>query len=83
MEALRDEVDVVVILSHLGLSTDRRLAEQITGIDVILGGHTHHVLEEPLVIGQTVLGATWEIWPMAWESDSGTNKCGRTSPTGK
>lgn len=57
MEALRDEVDVVVILSHLGLSTDRRLAEQIMGIDVILGGHTHHVLEEPLVIGQTVLGA--------------------------
>jgi len=57
VEALRDEVDVVVVLSHLGLSTDRRLAEQITGIDVILGGHTHHVLEEPLVIGQTVLGA--------------------------
>lgn len=56
VEALRNEVDVVVILSHLGLSTDRRLAEQITGIDVILGGHTHHVLEEPLVIGQTVLG---------------------------
>ncbi|PQP82434.1 multifunctional 2',3'-cyclic-nucleotide 2'-phosphodiesterase/5'-nucleotidase/3'-nucleotidase [Paenibacillus sp. PCH8] len=57
VEALRLEVDVVVILSHLGLSTDRRLAEQIAGIDVILGGHTHHVLEEPLVIGQTVLGA--------------------------
>ncbi|KOY17043.1 bifunctional metallophosphatase/5'-nucleotidase [Paenibacillus xylanivorans] len=57
VEALRPQVDVVVILSHLGLSTDRRLAEQIQGIDVILGGHTHHVLEEPVVIGQTVLGA--------------------------
>ncbi|MEC0107321.1 bifunctional UDP-sugar hydrolase/5'-nucleotidase [Paenibacillus taichungensis] len=55
--ALRSQVDVVVILSHLGLSTDRRLAEQIQGINVILGGHTHHILEEPLVIGQTVLGA--------------------------
>ena len=29
---------------------------RLPGIDV-LGGHTHHVLEEPLVIGQTVLGA--------------------------
>ncbi|WP_405156085.1 bifunctional metallophosphatase/5'-nucleotidase [Paenibacillus sp. FSL K6-0108] len=57
VEALRPQVDVVVILSHLGISTDRRLAEQIQGIDVILGGHTHHVLEEPLVIGQTLLGA--------------------------
>ncbi|SLK22458.1 MULTISPECIES: bifunctional metallophosphatase/5'-nucleotidase [unclassified Paenibacillus] len=57
VEALRPQVDVVVILSHLGLSTDRRLAEQIQGIDVILGGHTHHVLEEQLIIGQTVLGA--------------------------
>lgn len=57
VEALRSDVDVVVILSHLGLSTDRRLAEQIAEIDVILGGHTHHVLEEPLIIGQTVLGA--------------------------
>lgn len=54
---LREQVDVIVILSHLGLPTDKRLAEQIAGIDVILGGHTHHVLEEPLVIGQAVLGA--------------------------
>ncbi|PZT54375.1 bifunctional metallophosphatase/5'-nucleotidase [Paenibacillus silvae] len=54
---LRGQVDVIIVLSHLGLSTDKRLAEQTEGIDVILGGHTHHILEEPLVIGQTVLGA--------------------------
>lgn len=56
-EAIRSEVDVVIVLSHLGLSTDRRLAEQTDSIDLILGGHTHHVLEEPLIIGGTALGA--------------------------
>ncbi|MGQ8871443.1 bifunctional metallophosphatase/5'-nucleotidase [Paenibacillus sp. TSA_86.1] len=57
VKTLREHVDIIIVLSHLGLSTDKRLAEQVTGIDVILGGHTHHVLEEPLVIGKTVLGA--------------------------
>ncbi|PYE52571.1 bifunctional metallophosphatase/5'-nucleotidase [Paenibacillus barcinonensis] len=57
VKQLRGQVDVIVVLSHLGLSTDKRLAEETEGIDVILGGHTHHILEEPLVIGQTVLGA--------------------------
>lgn len=55
---LSPKVDVIVVLSHLGLSTDRRLAEQVEGIDVILGGHTHHVLEEPLMIGNTTIAAS-------------------------
>lgn len=39
--------EVIIFLSHLGLSVDRNLAEKITGVDVILGSHTHHVLEQP------------------------------------
>ena len=54
---LRKEVDLVVLLSHLGLATDRRLAEEIPEIDIILGGHTHHLLEEPERVGQTWLAA--------------------------
>ncbi|WP_434752000.1 bifunctional metallophosphatase/5'-nucleotidase [Paenibacillus amylolyticus] len=57
VKTLREDVDIIIVLSHLGLSTDKRLAEQVSGIDIILGGHTHHVLEEPLMIGKTVLGA--------------------------
>lgn len=45
---LRDRVNAIVVLSHLGLRMDKRLAEEIDGIDIILGGHTHHVLEQPL-----------------------------------
>ncbi|MGF7046599.1 2',3'-cyclic-nucleotide 2'-phosphodiesterase (5'-nucleotidase family) [Paenibacillus sp. DS2015] len=55
---LRPQVDVVIVLSHLGLPTDRLLAEQVAGIDLILGGHTHHLLEEPLFVGDTAICAT-------------------------
>jgi 2',3'-cyclic-nucleotide 2'-phosphodiesterase (5'-nucleotidase family) len=58
VRGLRSRADIVVVLSHLGLSLDRRLAEEIDGIDLILGGHTHHLLEEPLVVGKTVILAT-------------------------
>ncbi len=34
----------IVVLSHLGLEDDRRLAEAVPGIDLIIGAHTHHLL---------------------------------------
>ncbi|BBH21515.1 bifunctional metallophosphatase/5'-nucleotidase [Paenibacillus baekrokdamisoli] len=54
---LRDKVDVLIVMSHLGLPMDRRMAEEIKGLDLVLGGHTHHLLEEPELIGQTYLCA--------------------------
>jgi 5'-nucleotidase len=55
---LREQVDVLIVLSHLGLSHDQRLAQEIEGIDIILGGHTHHLLEQPLRVRNTYLCAT-------------------------
>jgi 5'-nucleotidase len=55
--ALRPNADVIVVLSHLGLQLDKRMAEEIDGIDLILGGHTHHLLEEPLVMSGTSICA--------------------------
>lgn len=54
---LKDRVDVVVVMSHLGITLDRQMAEQVEGIDLILGAHTHHLLEEPIVIGDTTICA--------------------------
>lgn len=41
--------DVIIALSHLGFYADERLAERFPEIDVILGAHTHHVLDEGVV----------------------------------
>jgi 2',3'-cyclic-nucleotide 2'-phosphodiesterase (5'-nucleotidase family) len=47
---LREEADVVLVLSHLGVDEDRRLASRVPGIDVIVGGHSHTLLPEPIVV---------------------------------
>ncbi|WP_067932826.1 bifunctional metallophosphatase/5'-nucleotidase [Alicyclobacillus kakegawensis] len=44
---------IVVALSHLGLYADRQLAAEVPGIDVILGGHTHHFMQQPERVGET------------------------------
>ena len=57
--AARDEgAEVVVLLSHNGFDVDRKLAGRVRGIDVILTGHTHDALPEPLFVGKTMLIAS-------------------------
>lgn len=43
---LKENSDILVFLSHLGLPDDQVIAEQFPEIDVIIGGHTHHVLKK-------------------------------------
>ena len=63
MQAMVDEVrgmgaDVVVVLSHNGFDVDRHMASLVTGIDVILSGHTHDALPEPVLVGETIIVAS-------------------------
>jgi len=44
---LRRQADIVVLLSHLGYEVDLRLAREVPGIDVIVGGHSHTRLPKP------------------------------------
>ncbi len=58
MQDMVDEVraagaDVVVLLSHNGFDVDKKMASVVTGIDVILSGHTHDALPEPVLVGKT------------------------------
>jgi S-sulfosulfanyl-L-cysteine sulfohydrolase len=51
-----DKVDAVVLLSHNGMDVDLKLASRVSGIDVILGGHTHDAVPQP--IGVSNAGGT-------------------------
>ncbi|HEB58825.1 MAG TPA: thiosulfohydrolase SoxB [Gammaproteobacteria bacterium] len=66
MQAIIDDVranekpDVVVVISHNGADVDLKMASKVTGIDVILGGHTHDGIPQPTVVknpgGETLVG---------------------------
>lgn len=46
---------VVVLLSHNGFDVDQKMAATVSGIDVILTGHTHDAVPKALKIGQTLV----------------------------
>jgi S-sulfosulfanyl-L-cysteine sulfohydrolase len=45
-----DGVDAVLLLSHNGVDADLKLASRVSGIDAILGGHTHDAVPRPTVV---------------------------------
>ncbi len=60
MQAMVDEVrglgaECVVVLSHNGFDVDKKMATVVSGIDVILSGHTHDALPEPVLAGETII----------------------------
>lgn len=51
------ESDVVILLSHLGISVDEKITQMLPEIDIIIGAHTHHVFEEGAVLNGVYLAA--------------------------
>lgn len=39
-------VNKIIVLSHLGLESEQYIAQNVSDIDVILGGHTHNLIKE-------------------------------------
>jgi 2',3'-cyclic-nucleotide 2'-phosphodiesterase (5'-nucleotidase family) len=52
---LRCNCDLLVCLTHIGLARDRELAARVPGIDLIIGGHTHALLEEGERVNDTLI----------------------------
>jgi sulfur-oxidizing protein SoxB len=57
-EVRAEGVDLVVCLSHNGFDVDRKMVSRVKGIDVILTGHTHDAVPEPVLVGDTILIAS-------------------------
>ncbi len=57
-EVRANGAELVVCLSHNGFDVDRKMASTVSGIDVILSGHTHDALPEPVLVGETIIIAS-------------------------
>jgi len=56
VKLLRDKgADVIVLVSHIGYKSDRTLAKQVKGIDVIFGGHSHSYIKKMGRINKTAI----------------------------
>jgi len=49
---LKQQSDIFIALTHTGVEMDKRLAQQVPGLDVIIGGHDHIALPEPLQVAE-------------------------------
>ena len=62
----QEQVDLIICLSHSGTkankseSEDEILAKNVPEIDVIISGHSHTKLEEPIIIGNTIIASSEE-----------------------
>ncbi|WP_338471917.1 bifunctional UDP-sugar hydrolase/5'-nucleotidase [Niallia sp. XMNu-256] len=52
---LKDKCDIIVLLSHLGIHEDEMIGREFPDIDVVIGGHTHHILHEGKMVNNSLL----------------------------
>lgn len=65
-----DDIDLTIVLTHIGLESDIQLASMLDpewGVDMIIGGHSHSVLDQPLRVNNILIT----------QAGVGTNQLGR------
>jgi 2',3'-cyclic-nucleotide 2'-phosphodiesterase (5'-nucleotidase family) len=55
VDELKGKCDLVIALTHLGVNNDKKLAQQVPGINIIVGGHSSSKLETPLRVNDTII----------------------------
>ncbi len=82
---LNENVDMIVCLAHAGTNKDPKksedeiLAKEVPGLDVIISGHTHTSLEEPIVVGDTYICSAGNYLTRIGEASFTQNSTGRWS----
>ena len=61
VDSLQSRCDMVIALTHLGFVPDSTLALTVPGIDLIVGGHSHTVLETPVEVTNPLGMSTWIV----------------------
>lgn len=54
-ELQEKEVDLIIVLSHLGFPQDVKMMQEVSGVDICLSGHTHNRLSEPIQVNGTTI----------------------------
>jgi 5'-nucleotidase/UDP-sugar diphosphatase len=65
-----DDIDLTVLLTHIGYDSDKELAALLDpawGVDMIIGGHSHTLLEQPAVVNNILIA----------QAGTGTDQVGR------
>jgi 2',3'-cyclic-nucleotide 2'-phosphodiesterase (5'-nucleotidase family) len=55
---LRPQCDLLIALTHIGFTRDKELLESVSGIDILVGGHSHTRLDEPVYVGDVPIVQT-------------------------
>jgi 2',3'-cyclic-nucleotide 2'-phosphodiesterase (5'-nucleotidase family) len=55
LQELKGHSDMIILLSHLGIHDDEQIAREFPEIDVIIGGHTHHIFHEGKIVEDALL----------------------------
>jgi len=53
-----DDIDLTILLTHIGFEEDKKLAAMLDpawGVDMIIGGHSHTILEQPETINNILI----------------------------
>jgi len=66
----KDDIDLTIVLTHIGLDSDIVLAKMLDplwGVDMIIGGHSHSIMEKPAKVNNILIA----------QAGVGTNQIGR------
>jgi len=58
VKEIDSQTDLIIVLSHIGVDNDRELAENVKGVDLIVGGHSHTRIEKPELVNGVIIVQT-------------------------